>query len=154
MFNEEGTEEDHLSIYYAPKNPDNLLTEDEISTYLDSAAFYINNEIEVKRGVAYTAVFNIDLILYQAVNVKDDVEKILKTYENQFGIKLNEKADEIKASISKISNIKSIRDFDIVYLDENGETVNPYEDDALIDLAKVYFKVGANISTSLQTTIV
>lgn len=138
-----------LNVYYAPKDSMKLLTEEEIDTYKGRAAFYVNNEIEVSKGTSIIAIFQIDLELFQAISVDDDISDILKSYEHKFGLRLGEKVDEIKSLISKISNVKNIPSLSITYIDDTGNPIS--EDDVLVDIDSKYFEITCNINSVIQS---
>ena len=146
-----------LKVYYAPIDVQNLLTSAEIDAYKKRASFFINNEIVVQKGKAVTAVFQIDLELFQAISVDNQVSDILKNYEHKFGVRLEEKYDEIKSLISKISNVKNIPNFYISYIDETG---NPIDEDVVFStsnslndggIESLYFDISYNINSTIQT---
>ena len=141
-----------LNVYYAPKDVQNLLTPKEIEDYKSRAAFFVNNEIVVQKGKEYTAIFQIDLELFQAVSVDEEVQSILENYEHKFGVRLNEKEDEIKSLISKISNVKNIPDFSIVYVDETGNPVEYDDITAKDSIDSIYFDITWNINSVIQTS--
>ena len=141
-----------LTVYYAPKSTLNLLTSNEIEEYKNRVTFYINNKISVEKGKACTAVFNIDLELYQAVDVTDKVMAILDSYEHKFGIFLDQKKEEIKSLISKISNVSNVKDFGVDYLDESGIQLSEKEILTLWeDVESTYFNIEANINSIVRT---
>lgn len=139
---------DYLSVYYAPIDSHVLLTEEQIDDYKNRVAFYIDSDnVDVQSGREYTAIFQIDLELFQAYSVDEEIEAILKTYEHKFNLKLDEKVEEIKALISKISNVKNIPSFNIVFIDENGSVI---EADQITGLESIYFDVTWNINSVVQ----
>ena len=138
-----------LNVYYAPIDSQKLLTQEEIDAYKKRAAFFVNNDILVQKGEAVTAVIQIDLELFQAISVDDEVNDILDSYEHKFNIRLNEKEDEIKSLISKISNVKNIRDFNITYIDSTGNPIS--EDDTFKNIDSKYFEISCSINSVIQT---
>ena len=138
-----------LNVYYAPKDTQKLLTSDEINEYIKRAAFFVNHEIVVQKGTAITAIFNINLELFQALSVDDEIKSILETYAHKFGVLLAEKTDEIKSLISKISNVKNISDFSIDYIDETGNPLN--ESNVYTGIDSKYFNVSCNINSVIKT---
>lgn len=138
-----------LNVYYAPKDSQKLLTSDEIDEYIKRAAFFVNNEIVVQKGTAVTAIFNIDLELFQALSVDEEIKSILETYAHKFGVLLVERVDEIKSLISKISNVKNISDFSIDYIDETGNPLK--ESNVYTGIDSKYFNVSCNINSVIKT---
>lgn len=139
-----------LYVYYAPKNSNNLLTKEEINEYKKRAAFYTVSEITVLPGTVFTAVFNIDLELYQATSVDSEVKPILESYSKKFGINLREEESGIKSLISKISNVKNILGFDINYIDSAGGIVTE-ESVYAKDAASRYFNVNLSINSTVNS---
>ncbi len=144
-----------VDLYYVPNNVLNLLTDDEISDFIDTKkSYYIVDDICVSAGRQFTAFFNLDVELYNSYTIDNDVSDILKNYEKKFNTNLSENIEEIKTLISKVSNIKQIRDLSIMYLDPEGNVVNDpdtelYDDGSI--KPDIYFKIEFNINSIIQT---
>lgn len=141
----------NLYVYYAPVNNNNFLTSKEKEAYINRAAFFVNNQIEVKEGTPVIAVFQIDLELFQAISVDDEIKSILNTYARKFGVRLNEKLDEIRSLISKISNVKNIPDLSVNFIDETGTPIN---EEVVFgkNFDSKYFEINCNINSVIQTS--
>ena len=148
------TDSKKLFVYYAPKNTYNLLTTEEINQYKKRAAFYTTSEIVVKPGTVYTAIFNIDLELYQVTSVDSEVKPILDSYGKKFGMNFSEdeKINEIKSLISKISNVKNILNFSIDYINAAGGVVSASDIYGANDNpAERYFNISMSINSTINT---
>lgn len=146
------TEEDqsYIDIYYVPNSSNNLLTDPEIQEFINTrTAYYITDTIRVTKGSQYTAIFNIDLELYQNSNVDEEVKDILISYGDKFNIDLESSLEEIKSLISKISNVKRIIEIDIIYTGEDGSTI---EDTSIIDKKTSYFQINYVINSIIQSS--
>ena len=147
--------ESAVDLYYVPADLLNLLTDSEIEEFaITKKAYYIVDTINVQEGRQYTAYFNIDIELYKSYDISKDISDVLKNYEKRFGVNLENKKDEIQTLISKVSNIKQVKDIEISYLPPNSETpVDPSEllgSDGSI-LPDIYFKIEYNINSIVQT---
>ena len=141
-------------LYYVPANRYNELTDLEIEEFIrNREAYYVTDTINIEAGECYTANFTIDIELYRADSVDQEIAEILKTYEDQFGIDLNGKIDEIKTLISKISNIKQIKGFDITYIDQNNRQVDSrrFYDRTGNILPNIYFKTEYTVNSIIQS---
>lgn len=146
-----------VDLYYVPNDPLVLLTDPEVAEFIETKkAYYIVDDISVNPGRQYTAFMNIDLELYKPYTIDDEISEILATYEKKFGTDLRDSTDEIKTLISKVSNVKQVRDLYITYLDPEGNRV-PEED---VDLVlyddseirpDIYFKIEFSINSIVQT---
>lgn len=131
-----------LYIYYIPTDYNQFLTDDEIESFVKTrAAYYIVDNIVVRRGNEYSATFDIEVELYQNESVTSEIEDILKSYERKFDINflntsegltedqlgLLEKSSigEIETLISKISNVKKVKNIDVTYYID-GTQINQY----------------------------
>ena len=161
IFSTSGDNTSYIDIYYVPQVSNNLLTEAEIEEFRNTRqAYYITDTINVQRGAQYTAIFNIDLELYQNSNVDSEVKDILDSYGEKFNINLRENLEEIKSLISKISNVKKIIEIDIVYTGEDGQTIENFEDKIVpneegiteIDLRTSYFQINYVINSIIQSS--
>lgn len=142
-----------LRIYYVPQDPTRLITDEQIESFRETkGAYYVTPNIVIIPGTKYTAVFNLDLELYQFNSVDKEVSDILKTYEYRFDLNLGETEDEIKSLINKISNVKQISGFYISYLNDSGKPLTDEEiSDMLNNLQQVYYTVDYVINSRVQT---
>lgn len=146
------SEKKELIIYYAPKNVTNLLTLDEIEAFKKKAVFYLDCDIKVLQGNSYIARFDIDLELFQASSVDEEVRNILLSYNQRFGISLEEETNEIEALISKIPNVKRILSFSINYIDSGGnvmESGTEYENNK--DREGRYYNISCSINSTINS---
>lgn len=149
VFNTEG-DNSYIDIYYVPYSNNNLLTESEIQDFINTrTAYYITDTIRVTKGSQYTAIFSIDLELYQNSNVDEEVKDILLSYGDKFNINLEESMEEIKSLISKISNVKKIVGIDVIYTGEDGQTIEEVD---TIDRRTSYFQINYVINSIIQTS--
>lgn len=142
-----------LTIYYIPINEYKLISETSISEFIEKEkAYYIMNELHVEKGNKYTVNFDISLELYQnsAEDLNSEVGQILKdNCEKKFNISFTEsKVEELKALISKYSNIKRISNFNVSYTNENGVKLNSLN----YDPSTSYFNVTYSISTIVSNS--
>ena len=141
-----------LEIFYVPKNERNLLREEDIVKFRETkSGYYVTTNLVVTPGTKYTAIFNLDLELYQATSIEEEVKNILFEYEDSFGVNLEEKSDEIKSLISKISNVKQISGYDIDYVDGNGQVLSDEGREKMFaNLESSYYKINYVINSSIQ----
>ncbi len=155
-----GSDGGAVYLYYVPNNIMNLLTGAEISNFVNNKrAYYVTETINVEAGLQYTAILNIDLELYQPQNVENDIKSILETFEKKFNIDLEDSLDNIRTLISKISNVKQVRELEASYM-LNGTFIDDidvmyeYEDENNIETRKIkpniYFKIEYNINSIIQ----
>lgn len=138
-----------LTIYYIPQATTNLLTEAEITSFSSSrAAYYITNEINILKGRMYKANLNIRLEIYQNDDMSKDISDIMSKYENKFGINLDDKKEEMKSLLSKVSNIKQVTSLDVIYTNENGEVISREE---IYGNKFSYFNISYTINSSIYT---
>ena len=160
-----------VSLYYVPKDVLNLLTSSEIDDFLTTKkAYYIVDTIEVKEGRRFTALFNIDIELYNSFSIDSEISEILKNYEKKFNVDLEVSKEEIKTLISKIPNVKQVRGLEISYMDPEtadvysegmiyDEDLNIYSSTAIPGSEEVihtikpdiYFNIDYNINSIIQT---
>ena len=142
-----------LTLYYVPQDPKSLLTDAQIEEFRNNKkAYYVTDNLTVLPGTMYTAIFNLDLELYQSKSVDSEVYDILSEYEDKFNMNLEEKSEEIKSLLSKISNIKQISGFSIDYVSDSGIILSDSEKDRLLrNLETSYFKIDYVINSSIQT---
>lgn len=144
-----------VDLYYVPNDPLVLLTDSEITEFIETKkAYYIVDDIYVNPGRQFTAFINIDLELYKPYTIDSEISEILTTYEKRFGTDLEAATDEIKTLISKVSNVKQVRDLYITYLDPEGNRVSDI-DSVLYDNSEIrpdiYFKIEFSINSIVQT---
>jgi hypothetical protein len=120
----------------------------------DYRGYYITDRIEIEEGNKYTAIFNLDLVLYQPdVETTQGIESILDTYKNKFNTNLESATEEIKSSISKISNIKQISGFTIDYVSSLGQFLgDSSKKEMLQNLDIIYYDIKCQITSKIQTT--
>lgn len=144
-----------VDLYYVPNDSLVLLTDPEIAEFKETKkAYYIVDDIYVNPGRQFTAFMNIDLELYKPYTIDSEISEILATYEKRFGIDLEAASDEIKTLISKVSNVKQVRDLYITYLDPEGNRVDDVESVLYSDSEirpDIYFKIEFSINSIVQT---
>lgn len=139
-----------ITIYYVPFSNSTILTEEEKIDFIDNkSAYYITDKITIERGSQYTAIFNLDIEIYQNTSIDSEVGDILTNYSNKFNIKFNELTEEIKSLISKISNVKKIIDMEITYTNEDGTVVS--SSDVYNGNNVVYFSVNYIINSVIES---
>lgn len=167
----------YVNIYYVPKDITNLLTDDEISDFVETkkAYYIVDDTIYVDPGQMITAHFNIDIELYNSLTIDSEITDILKNYENKFNVDLEGSLDEIKTLISKVSNVKRVIGLSVTYLlgnDGNSNSIRyPVNDEIYDDRygvyttsgdeievihtvnPNIYFKVEYNINSIIQTRL-
>ena len=157
---ETGESGSRVTLYYVPNNITNTLTDVEKADFIENKrAYYVTDVINIEAGIQYTAIINIDLELYQPQNVEDDVKNILATFAKKFNTDLEDSKDNIRTLISKISNVKQVRELEISYLSQNGRNVDKsvlYIDEntdpeTRIIKPNIYFKIEYNINSIVQT---
>ena len=81
-----------------------------------------------------------------------NVSNLLSVYQYSFGVDLDEKSDEIKALINKISNVKQISGFYITYQSESGKTLDDSEVEQMKEnLDTLYYEITYVINSRVQT---
>jgi hypothetical protein len=142
-----------LRIYYVPQDETKLLTDDEIDKFRENkGAYYVTSNLNVLPGTKYTAVLNLDLELYRNESIDSELTDLLSSYQYAFSINLEERSDEIKAMINKISNVKQISGFYITYQSESGKTLDDDEVKKLYEeLDSSYFEITYIINSRVQT---
>lgn len=140
-----------LVLYYVPQDTNNLLTSEQIEEFRNTkSGYYVTDNITVLPGIKYTAVFNLDVILYQSGSIDQEVSDILLQYEDKFNTDFRSLSGEIQSLISKISNVKEISSFSIDYISDNGILKTTDELDGMYDsLYMSYYKVNYVINSSL-----
>lgn len=142
-----------LRIYYVPQDETKLLTDSQIDWFREErGAYYVTSNLVVMPGRKYTAVFNLDLELYYSESIDQEVQELLSTYQYRFGVNLEEKEDEIKGLINKISNVKQISGFYITYLSESGKLLDDSEVSEMMEgLSQIYYVIDYVINSRVQT---
>ena len=142
-----------LRIYYVPQDETKILTDAQISEFRESrAGYYVTSNLMIQPGHKYTAVFNLDLELYYSESIDSSVSDLLSVYAYKFGMNLEEKSDEIKGLINKISNVKQISGFYISYLSESGSLLDEEnKGEMLTKLDTIYFEITYVINSRVQT---
>ena len=166
----------NITIYYIPKSETTYLTPTEEKDFIEKKrAYYVASDIKIERGEEYTALFDIEVELYDSISVNDEIVNILLKYEKKFDINflseedsvdpsyLNSSLGEIETLISKISNIKKLKSLYVSYFKDNilidryskmsGENNNSLS----IDYSKMlnslslgaYYKINYNIKSIL-----
>ena len=142
-----------LNIWYIPYDVLNpvFLTESEkeIFTSKDSTkkAYYITDTINIKPGTRCEAIFNIELELYNSTPVNTEINNILATYSGKFKFNMDiEKVlGSIKTTISKISNVMTVKNISVVYkLGEQTETFTGDSDTYKNLSTETYFVINPN----------
>ena len=114
--------------------------------------FFLTSNLTVQPGTRYTAIFNLDLELYQSGSIDAEVSGILQEYEDKFGIDFRELSDEIKGLISKISNVKQISGFSIDYVSDSGYLLDDLGKTKMYEnLGVSYYKVNYVINSSVRS---
>lgn len=145
------SENSMINIYYVPYSRSNLLTDLEIQRFIsERSSYYVTDLINVQKGLQYVAIFNIDIEIYQSTNIDNEVKEILDSYGNKFEINLQEKIEEIKSLISKISNVKKIIDIGIIYTSEDGSQLDQ-ESVSMINPKNSYYQINYVINSIIQT---
>ena len=141
-----------IIIYYVPFSNSTILTEEEKLDFITSKnAYYITDKITIERGSQYTAVFNLDVEIYQNSSIDSEVSDILNNYSNKFNIRFDELIGEIESLISKISNVKQIIDLEITYTNEDGTVVSS-EDVYNKENRAVYFSINYIINSIIESS--
>ena len=142
-----------ITIYYVPFSNSTILTEAEKESFIENRrAYYVTDNIEILRGSQYTAVFNIDVEIYQNASIESEVADILDDYSNKFGINFSNLLEEIRSLISKISNVKKISSLEVTYVSEDGATITDSE--AISDIENsnsVYYTIDYIINSTLES---
>ena len=135
-----------FTIFYIPRGETKLTTSDVNNFRENRKGYFVTDNILVREGKSYDAVFNIKLSLVDISDpVDEEVNNILDEYSKEFNINLATSLSLIRSTLDKISNIREVSSISITYL-ENGkevseETVNKY-------LSKTYFNISSIITSS------
>lgn len=153
-FTQSGGTNNKITIYYVPFSNSTILTEDEKESFIESRrSYYVTDNIEILRGSQYTAIFNIDVEIYQNISIDSDVSDILDDYSNKFGINFSSKLEEIRSLISKISNVKQVSALEVIYVSEDGSTITDPDTINTIENSKnVYYGIDYIINSTLEST--
>ena len=148
-----GTGGSGLRIYYVPQDPTKILTDEQISEFRETrSGYYVTSNLMIQPGKKITAVFNLDIELYYSESIDSELSDLLSVYQYRFGMNLEEKSDEIKGLINKISNVKQISGFYISYLSENGKLLNDIEKESMFNnLDTLYYEISYVINSKVQT---
>jgi hypothetical protein len=115
-------------------------------------AYYVTTNLNVLPGSKYTAILTLDLELYQSGSIDAELKELLSSYQYTFGMDLDEKSDEIKGLINKISNVKQISGFYITYQSESGKTLDNDEIERMKkELDTLYYEISYVINSRVQT---
>jgi hypothetical protein len=140
-----------LEIYYIPYSLSNLLTTSEITSFKSTrAAYYVTNDITVRRGNLVKASVNIKAEVYQNISIDSKVSEILEEYAYQFGVDLESKKSEIIALLSKIPNVKQITSLEITYTNELADVI-PWET-VQESLETTYFSITYLVNSIIYTS--
>ena len=142
-----------LRIYYVPQDETKLLTDSQIAEFRENrVGYYVTSNLMIQPGHKYTAVFNLDLELYYSESIDSAVSDILSVYAYRFGTNLEQKSDEIKGLINKISNVKQVSGFYITYLSESGSLLGEEDKSVMFsNLDTIYFEITYVINSRVQT---
>jgi hypothetical protein len=142
-----------LRIYYVPQDPTKILTDEQIEAFRESrSGYYVTSNLMVEPGRKITAVINLDLELYYSESIDSELSQLLSSYQYRFGVNLEEKTEEIKGLINKISNVKQISGFYISYLTESGSLLGDAEKESMFaNLDTIYYELSYVINSRIQT---
>jgi len=142
-----------LRLYYVPKDDTKILTDDQIEYFRETrSGYYVTSNFTILPGRKYTAVFNLDLELYYSDSIDQEVSDLLSIYEFKFNTNLEDKTEEIRGLINKISNVKQISGFYITYLSESGELLDEEAKNKMFkELYLIYYKIDYIINSRIQT---
>jgi hypothetical protein len=138
-----------LTIYYIPKGDDRITLEDKDKFLNDRYAYFVTDELYINPGICYDVVYNIEVELFENTSVDDEIISILNNYSNKFDMDLELKSSEISSLISKISNVKIVRNISKDYT-RNGELVTDL-DKIYEDSTNVYFNISAKITSIIKS---
>lgn len=144
-----------LELYYIPLDTNKYLSDDEIRDFLDNKkSYYVADDILIHKGEEYIASFDIEVDLYQYDDVTDQIKSILDNYNNKFDtnfltaeellnnpeLNTHSYLREIEALISKIANVKRVRNIGISYY-KGGKLI---EKDSFSDTGEKYISNDFN----------
>ena len=86
----------------------------------NNLSYYVTENLDIVKGEECTVRFDINVELYQNKRIDEEVEPIVKQYEDKFNIDLDSKIGEIETAIAKIDNVRSI-----VRVREEDGTITP-----------------------------
>ena len=149
--------EESMYLYYIPEN-DRELDENEIENFKNvRSPYYVKDDkLEIVKGKKYSIKLLLNVVLYRPGTIEEDVRNILEEYKNKFGIDLREipggintELEELRSSISKISNVRWINEISLDFIDNLG---NPVSDLNRIDPETSYFSdIEPTIITSFES---
>lgn len=145
--NENG--ESLLTIYYIPQGENRITLEDKDNFLNDRYAYFVTDELYINPGICYNVTYNIDIELFENSSVDEEIRSILENYSKKFDVNLEEKASEISSLISKISNVKIVRNISKDYT-RNGELITDL-DKIYEDSSNVYFNISAKINSIIKS---
>lgn len=142
-----------LRIYYVPQDETKILTDAQITDFRENrAGYYVTSNLMIEPGKKYTAIFNLDLELYYSLSIDKELRELLSSYQYKFGMNLEDKSEEIKGLINKISNVKQISGFYITYLSESGKLLDESEKQSMFsNLDTLYYEIDYVINSRVQT---
>ena len=138
-----------LNIYYVPIPSAGYLTNNEISNFIKKrSSYFVSSNITIQPANHFKAIYRLGLQLYSTDSlISSKVGQIFIKYEDQLNIDLDNKKEEIKTSLSKISNISAVTDFSVQYFNENEDEVSWDEIKDRINIS--YFTITRIINTTL-----
>lgn len=138
-----------LKIYYVPIQSSGYLTNNEISEFIKRrSSYFVSSNITIQPANHYKAIYRVGFQLYSTDSlISSKVGQVFQKYENQLNIDLDSKQEEIKTSLSKISNISAITSFSVEYFNENEDQVSWEELKNNINIS--YFTISRIINTTL-----
>lgn len=139
-----------LTIYYIPQGENRITLEDKDKFLNDRYAYFVTDELYINPGICYDVTYNIDIELFENTSVDEEIKSILDNYSKKFNINLEGKSSEISSLISKISNVKIVRNITKDYT-RNGELVTDLEK-IYEDPTNVYFNISAKINSIIKSS--
>lgn len=138
-----------LNIYYVPIPSAGYLTNNEISNFIKKrSSYFVSSNITIQPANHFKAIYRLGLQLYSTDSlISSKVGQIFIKYEDQLNVDLDNKKEEIKTSLSKISNISAVTDFSVQYFNENEDEVSWDEIKDRINIS--YFTITRIINTTL-----
>ena len=147
----------NVVIWYIPRNGSNLLNADQVLEFTKKhQAYYISSRIEVRKAQEIEKVLTIDIELYRtANNLETKVEEIINPYQYRFGVNLfnaseedsnNEVINEIISTLSKIPEVRLIKDIGVRSISDDGDLV---EERCIEDGTPFYYSIRVVINSSI-----
>lgn len=136
-----------LTIYYVPREGNQISQEKKTDFIKNKKSYFVTDSVKIQEGTKVVANFDIEVILYNSKTdeedtLNDDISEILSQYENKFEVNLDDKKEEIKSLISKVSNVKVVKNLTIRY--------NTNDEKIPTNLKNTYFKIQSMISSEIQ----